>query len=337
MNTFGRTLAVLGLVLTGVDALQAHHSSPALVDTRNVITAHGTVVKVNWGNPHASVEIQLSDPNGKSLRWFLEGGSPAELAARKIERTAIKAGDTITACGYQGRAPRSDGSFLLSTGLIILENGRTLNFGRSGIGECFQPPRPSRFSETGAPLGPGLSRPVTTPPAAPPAAAMPLGSPRNGTTRAAPQPATTVPMRIPQDAVELAYLELYDRDKPVQITGKVTRVDWTSPNTYIFLMVGGIPWVVESSFIQFRQVAASPAIRVGDTIEVSGYLPQDNPRDQLPGRSHTAAGSYLRNNRLIRGSEITIYNGQKVALGEPPTREELERRARCKYSPPGCQ
>src|SRR5688572_8943808 len=176
MNAFGPTFAALSLVLLGADALQAHHSFAALVDTRTVVTAHGTVIKVNWGNPHTSVEVQLNEPSGKPLRWFLEGASPTQLAARNIERTAIKAGDTITACGYQGRAPRSDGSFLLSTGLVILESGRTFHFGHSGIGECFQPPRPPVFSETGALLRAAPSRPVTIPPAPPSTSAMPLGS-----------------------------------------------------------------------------------------------------------------------------------------------------------------
>ena len=70
------------------------------------------------------------------------------------------------------------------------------------------------------------------------------------------------------------------------LTGKVTRVDWTNPNSYIYVAANGGLWAVESGFIQFRQASVTPAIRVDETITVQGYLPRTNHaccrRGELP-------------------------------------------------------
>jgi hypothetical protein len=136
--------------------------------------------------------------------------------------------------------------------------------------------------------------------------------------------------RIPEDPVDQTYWPLYDRERPVTLTGKVTRVDWTTPNTYIFMTTETGPWVVESSFAQFRQARVSPAVRVDEVITVAGYLPRTSISD-VPVRRFANAATYLRANHLIRASEITTVFGQKLTLGKPPTDEELAARFTCPF------
>src|SRR5262245_18889719 len=80
---------------------------------------------------------------------------------------------------------------------------------------------------------------------------------------------------IQNDPLDRAYWEMYDREKPVTLSGKVTRVDWTMPNSYIFLVADGATWVVESAYIQFLQSTVTPAVRAGDLITVTGYYPRE--------------------------------------------------------------
>jgi len=133
---------------------------------------------------------------------------------------------------------------------------------------------------------------------------------------------------IPSDPLDRAYWEMYDRARTVTLTGRITRVDWSNPNTYIYLSARGATWALESNFTQFRQASVTPAVRVGDTITVVGYLPRDEKNAELPART-SPASSYLKNHRLARAGEITTSYGQKLAMGIPPTDKERADRLKC--------
>jgi hypothetical protein len=138
-----------------------------------------------------------------------------------------------------------------------------------------------------------------------------------------PVPAGTLqPALIPSDEFDRAYWELYDRDKHVTISGKVTKVDWTNPNTYIFVQASGVEWAVEASYIQFRQANVTPAVRVNQTISIAGYLAKDDPNPKWPVRSSPSVSSYRKEKHLIRAAEITTEYGQKLRLGKPQSEEE---------------
>jgi len=137
------------------------------------------------------------------------------------------------------------------------------------------------------------------------------------------------PALIPSDPLDRGYWELYDSDKEVTLTGKVTRVDWANPNSYVYLMADGTEWAVESGFIQFRQSSVTPAIHVDDTITISGYLPKDQPISMLPARISPRVDSYLKKDHLIRAGEITTVFGQKLVMGQPPSQKEMAERLKC--------
>ena len=140
---------------------------------------------------------------------------------------------------------------------------------------------------------------------------------------------TAAPPLIPSDPLDRAYWELYDRNRTVTITGKVTKVDWTNPNSYIYLAAEGNLWAVESGFIQFRQSNVTPAIRVDETITVLGYFPKEEPGIELPGKKPPAVAAYLKTNHLLRAGEITTVFGQKLSMGRPPSESEMTERLKC--------
>lgn len=177
-------------------------------------------------------------------------------------------------------------------------------------------------------------------PAAPPAPRAEATTPRGPGTVAPPNqgyvvmpesaPAGTArPALIPSDPLDRGYWELYDADKQVTLSGKVTKVTWTNPNTYIFIEASGTEWAIESSFIQFRQSSVNPAVGVDHTITVFGYLPKDEPSSVLPAKISPSVSSYLKEKHLIRAGEITTVYGQKLAMGKPPSEKEMAERLKC--------
>jgi hypothetical protein len=179
-------------------------------------------------------------------------------------------------------------------------------------------------------LGSAPVQPMTTSPVQPIGSLLLVspGTPTGPGSKIVIRPAEVQPP-IALDPVESGYLELYDRKKPVKLTGEVTRVEWTSPNVYVFLNAGGTAWILESGFVQFRQTPVWPPIRPGDFITVSGYLPKEDPLDRLPAKQFPAAAPYLKADRLTRASEIVLPSRQTLFLGLPPTDEEIAKRSWC--------
>jgi len=189
------------------------------------------------------------------------------------------------------------------------------------------PPAPPAPPNPGAgAVVPPVQGYVPVPAATPGVLTPPNGGYVESPTAAAPGSVTR--STIPADPLDRAYWEMYDRARSVTLTGKITRVDWSNPNTYIFLSARGATWAVESNFTQFRQSSVTPAVRVGDTITVVGYLPRDEKSAELPART-SPASSYLKNHRLARAGEITTAYGQKLAMGIPPTDKERADRLKC--------
>jgi hypothetical protein len=142
-------------------------------------------------------------------------------------------------------------------------------------------------------------------------------------------PGSVTPPLIP-DPMDRAFWVLYDRDRQITLTGKVTRVNWTEPNTYIFLLANGAEWAIEASFIHFRQSDAIPPVKPDQTITVTGYFPKDDPPEISVRRTGPSVTRYVREDLLIRAGEIINVFGQKLIMGKPPTEREDAEREKCR-------
>ena len=69
------------LLLAAVPAL-AHHAFSAEFDAKRPVTLRGTVVKVEWINPHSWFHVDVKQPDGKVQRWMVEAGNPNNLFRR---------------------------------------------------------------------------------------------------------------------------------------------------------------------------------------------------------------------------------------------------------------
>ncbi len=131
----GRKLAVviagmsLILAATGV-SLSAHHSFAAEFDARKPVLFKGTVTKMEWLNPHVWIHMTVTQPNGTTEDWMVEGGAPTVLFRRGFTKTALVPGTQVVVDGYRAK----DGTNKMNAREITLPDGRKLFAGASDTG-----------------------------------------------------------------------------------------------------------------------------------------------------------------------------------------------------------
>ena len=121
--------AAAGLAFTST-SLRAHHSFAAEFDAQQPVTLKGTVVQMDWVNPHSWIHVDVKNDDGTVTRWMVEGGTPNTLFRRGFTKDSVKAGTEITVEGYRAKngANRANGRDL------ILADGKRLFMGSSGTG-----------------------------------------------------------------------------------------------------------------------------------------------------------------------------------------------------------
>ena len=87
-------LLVAGLLITGV-ALHAHHAVAGIYDLNKEIVLDGVLKKLNFTNPHASIELTVAEKDGKTVDWVLTTASIANLTREGINKTSMKPGELL--------------------------------------------------------------------------------------------------------------------------------------------------------------------------------------------------------------------------------------------------
>jgi hypothetical protein len=118
------------LVATAAVPVIAHHSFAAEFDAKRPVKMTGTVVKMEWINPHSWIHIDVKKADGSTERWMVEGGAPNALLRRGWNKNSLPEGTEIVVEGFQAK----DGSNRANGRDITFPDGKKLFVGSSGIG-----------------------------------------------------------------------------------------------------------------------------------------------------------------------------------------------------------
>jgi hypothetical protein len=88
-------LAALGVFLMVGAALQAHHAVAGVYDLNKEMILEGRLKKLNFTNPHASLELTVPNKDGTFTDWKLTTASVQILTRQGINKTSIKPGELL--------------------------------------------------------------------------------------------------------------------------------------------------------------------------------------------------------------------------------------------------
>ena len=128
MTRLGRW-AVGVLMCAGVlmaPAVSAHHSVSGQFDVTKTLVLEGSVVKVEWANPHIYIHLKVKEASGQDVVWLLgtvpvgmaraAGITKEELfaAGKVVKMSTYPARDGTKHLGWVFRIDYPDGKFILT-------------------------------------------------------------------------------------------------------------------------------------------------------------------------------------------------------------------------------
>jgi uncharacterized protein DUF6152 len=116
-------LVLCGFMTAG--SLLAHHSLAGVYDMKKDMELSGAVESVKFVNPHGSLTVVVTNPDGSMTNWVLTLGSATGLAQRGIGTTgpnALHSGDKITVKFL----PARNGSPLGFLKTVVMPDGRVI-------------------------------------------------------------------------------------------------------------------------------------------------------------------------------------------------------------------
>jgi hypothetical protein len=127
MNT-ARVMLGACLVVAMARLVSGHHSFAAEFDLNKPVTLTGAVTRVEWGNPHIWVYMDVKNDQGAVEPWQCEGGAPNTLTRNGWSKDSLKAAEQITIDGWLAK----NGSKTCNMRVVKLADGRTVFAGSSG-------------------------------------------------------------------------------------------------------------------------------------------------------------------------------------------------------------
>ena len=125
--TTSRFAALAFALVWAATPVLAHHSFAAQYDAKQPITFTGTVMKMEWQNPHIFFYVDVKDASGKVMNYAVEGGPPNTLYRSGWRKDTLKIGETVTVEGSKAK----DGSNLVNARSVVMANGKRVFAGSS--------------------------------------------------------------------------------------------------------------------------------------------------------------------------------------------------------------
>jgi hypothetical protein len=124
-------LVLLALaVMSGGQALSAHHSETAEYDISKPVKVTGTIAKVEWQNPHVWFYVDVKEGDGTVTTWGFSSAPPGALMRRGVTKEALKIGAVVNVEGSRAR----DGSNNASGRRVTFADGTNVFTATEGGG-----------------------------------------------------------------------------------------------------------------------------------------------------------------------------------------------------------
>ena len=131
-----RTKFLVAVMSTGLAWLamarpaSAHHAFAAEYDGTKPIKLRGTVIMMEWINPHSWIHIEVKNSDGTISKWMIEAGAPNSLIRRGWNKNSLLPGTEILVEGFQAK----DGELRANGRDVTFGDGRKMFVGSSGTG-----------------------------------------------------------------------------------------------------------------------------------------------------------------------------------------------------------
>lgn len=124
---FAVLVLAFGLFVVSQPVL-AHHGFAGRYDEEHPITVTGTVVELQFMNPHSWIVFEVKDAKGTAVRW------QAELAAASgmhrndgWTKDTLKPGDKVTITGPQNKNGLGDMNLSHESKIVMADSGKVIH------------------------------------------------------------------------------------------------------------------------------------------------------------------------------------------------------------------
>jgi hypothetical protein len=103
MKTRFLVLGVIAAGLLGSLTASAHHSFAGTYDLKKQIKIEGTLIRIQWRNPHSFVHVKAPDTSGTMQEWSIEWSGLPQLVGTGVTANTISVGDPVVISGNPTR------------------------------------------------------------------------------------------------------------------------------------------------------------------------------------------------------------------------------------------
>ena len=129
MRRWAAFTSILAVGALCVGRSQAHHAFASVFDPEQPVSLIGTIIGVEWTNPHAWCFIDVENGAGEPEKWELELGSPNNLKRLGWTRETLIPGMVVHIRGYRAR----DGSSRAAISDLKVPSGTLLSADQTAL------------------------------------------------------------------------------------------------------------------------------------------------------------------------------------------------------------